>query len=100
MAGHTARGNLKPVAPDEWLHSGRPRHWHSVLQKIDCWSGFTERAERMVRENPQKQELFCGTYGVRTLAKAEKMYCVVASGDPSCWLGPVWDISNDMVYRG
>lgn len=54
----------------------------------------------MVRENPQKQELFCGTYGVRTLAKAEKMYCVVASGDPSCWLGPVWDISNDMVYRG
>lgn len=59
-----------------------------------------ERAERMVRENLLKPELFCGTYGVRTLAKTEKMYCVVASGNPSCWLGPVWGISNYMVYLG
>lgn len=106
---YSADINLKPIDPDEWLHSGRPRHWHSVLQKIDCWSGFMamwaqvatpERAERMVRENLLKPELFCGTYGVRTLAKTEKMYCIVASGNPSCWLGPVWGISNYMVYRG
>ena len=28
------------------------------------------------------------------------MYCIVAAGNPSCWLGPVWGISNYMVYRG
>ena len=39
-------------------------------------------------------------YGVRTLAKYEKMYCVAATNNPSCWLGPVWGVSNYMVFRG
>lgn len=106
---YSADINLKPINPKEWLHSGMPRHWHSVLQKIDCWSGFMamwadvaplERAERMVRENLLKTKLFWGAYGVRSLAKTEPMYRVVRSGNPSCWLGPVWGISNYMVYRG
>ena len=28
------------------------------------------------------------------------MYCIVKSGNPSCWLGPIWGISNYMCYRG
>ena len=46
------------------------------------------------------EELFNGGFGVRTLAKTEKMYRIVKSGNPSCWLGPVWGISNYMCYRG
>lgn len=106
---YSADLNLKPIDPQQWLHSGMPRHWHSLIQKIDCWSGFMamwsgiatqEQAERMVRENLLKEELFNGAFGVRTLAKTEKMYRVVKSGNPSCWLGPVWGISNYMCYRG
>ena len=66
------------------------------------WAGIAtkEQAERMVKENLLKPELFNGNYGIRTLAKTEKMYCNVKSGNPSCWLGPVWGISNYMCYRG
>ena len=28
------------------------------------------------------------------------MYAVVRSGNPSCWLGPIWGISNYMVFKG
>lgn len=106
---YSADLNLKEIDPNEWLHSGYPRHWHCLIQRIDCWSGFLamwagvateEQAERMVRENMQKEELFNGKYGIRSLAKTEKMYCVVKSGNPSCWLGPVWGIANYFCYRG
>ena len=40
-------------------------------------------------------------YGIRTLAKNEKMYSLVKSaGNPSNWLGSVWCISNYCVYKG
>ncbi len=106
---YSADLNLKPIDPTQWLHSGMPRHWNCLIQRIDCWAGFmamwagiaTEaQAERMVRENLLKEELFNGGFGVRTLAKTEKMYRIVKSGNPSCWLGPVWGISNYMCYRG
>ena len=28
------------------------------------------------------------------------MYKIVKSGNPSCWLGPVWIISNYMCFKG
>lgn len=105
---YSANINLKPVVPGG-NHCGCPRHWESVIQKIDSWSGFMamwagivpkDRAERMVRENMQDERLFCSDYGVRTLAKTEQMYCIVKSGNPSCWLGPIWGISNYFCYRG
>lgn len=106
---YSADLNLKSVDRRQWLHSGMPRHWDSVLQKIDCWSGFLtmwagiadrDRAERMVYENMKKTELFEAAYGIRTLAKTEQAYLLAKSGNPSCWLGPVWGISNYMCYRG
>lgn len=106
---YSADINLRPINTDEYFHSGMPRHWHCVLQKIDVWSGFmamwagiadNKRAARMVYENMQNERLFNGKYGICTLAKTEPMYCVVASGNPSCWLGPVWGISNYMCFKG
>lgn len=105
---YSANINLKPIVPGG-THSGCPRHWDSVIQKIDSWSGFLalwagiptpERAERMVRENMTDPRLFWSDAGVCTLAKTEQMYCNVKSGNPSCWLGPVWGISNYLCYRG
>ena len=105
---YSADLNLLPVNPNEKLHSGAPRHWSTLIQRIDVWSGFMpmwagvatpEEARRMV-ERYRDARTFNAPYGVRTLGKCEKMYCIVKSGNPSCWLGPIWGISNYMVFDG
>lgn len=106
---YSANINLKPVHPNQEPHSGCPRHWESVIQKIDSWSSFLalwagvptqERAERMVHENMTVERLFWAEHGICTLAKTEQMYAIIKSGNPSCWLGPIWGISNYFCYRG
>lgn len=101
--------DLLPIAPSSELHSGCPRHWNCIIRKIDVWSGFMamwagiatpEQAERIVCENYKNTKTFNANYGVRTLSKLEKMYKIIKSGNPSCWLGPIWGISNYMVFDG
>ncbi|MBR2291139.1 MAG: glycoside hydrolase family 37 [Prevotella sp.] len=91
------------------LHQGAPRHYPCLIQRLGCWSGFMtlwagiaapEQARRMVKENLLDERTFCGTYGVRTLSKMEKMYNLRATNNPSNWQGPLWGISNYMVFRG
>ncbi len=100
---------LLPIDPTVNLHSGCPRHWNCLIQRIDVWSGFLamwagiatpEQAERMVREHYLNDRTFHAAYGVRTLSKLEKMYALIKSGNPSCWLGPIWGISNYMTFDG
>lgn len=101
--------NLLPVLNNNGLHSGAPRHWDCVIERIGCWSGFLamwsgiatkSQADRMVKENLLDENGFWAEYGVRTLSKYEKMYAIKKSGNPSCWLGPVWGVSNYMVFKG
>lgn len=98
--------NLLPIKENR--HAGAPRHWDCLIQRIGCWSGFLamwsgiatkEQAERMVKENLLDEKAFWAPYGVRTLSKYEKMYVIKPSGNPSCWLGPIWGISNYMVFH-
>lgn len=100
--------NLLPIDNNSWLHSGMPRHWHSLIQKIDVWSGFMamwseiaspQRAERMVNENMLCERTFWSNFGVRSLSKCEQMYRVTASSNPSCWTGPVWGVVNYVCFR-
>lgn len=99
--------NLLPLIGK--YHQGAPRHWDCLIQRIGCWSGFLamwsgiatpEQAERMVKENLLDEKAFWAPYGIRTLSKYEKMYTVKPSGNPSCWLGPIWGVSNYLVFRG
>lgn len=101
--------NLLPIDPTQFLHSGCPRHWSTLLQRIDVWSGFLplwagiatpEQAQRTVTENYLNPRTFRCFAGVRTLSPYEKMYCITESSNPSCWLGPVWGVSNYLVFRG
>ena len=80
-----------------------------MLFRSGVWSGFMalwagiatpEQAKRMVRENLMDERTFCAPYGVRTLSKLEKMYNLRATHNPSNWQGPIWGISNYMVFRG
>ncbi|WP_248282153.1 MGH1-like glycoside hydrolase domain-containing protein [Mucilaginibacter robiniae] len=91
------------------LHSGYPRTYDGLIQRIGVWSGFLAmwagiatpaQAKRMVDENFEIPATFNAKFGIRTLSKLEKMYSVRASNNPSNWLGPVWGISNYLVYRG
>lgn len=109
--------NLRPVKtdPDSTLgrvfdiHSGYPRDYDGLIQRIESWSSFlpmwcgiatAEQAERMVKEHYLDKGRFNSMAGVRTLSKMEKMYSVRASANPSNWRGPVWGISNYMVFKG
>ncbi|MBQ3699231.1 MAG: glycoside hydrolase family 37 [Prevotella sp.] len=91
------------------LHEGAPRDYPCLIQRLGSWSGFMalwagiatpEQARRMVKENLLDERTFCAPYGVRTLSKLEKMYNMRATHNPSNWQGPVWGISNYMVFRG
>ena len=106
---YSADINMIPIDNDGWLHKGCIPHWHCVLQKIDMWSGFMamwagiadeNRAKRMVYDNLLKEELFNSKFGIRSMAKTEPMYAIIKSGNPSCWLGPIWGITNYMCFRG
>ena len=101
--------NLLPIDKSNWLHSGAPRHWDCLIQRIEVWSGFMalwagiatkEQAERMVKEHFCNEKTFSSPCGIRSLSKTEKMYTVKKSGNPSCWLGPIWGIANYMVFGG
>lgn len=99
---------LRPVDPGDWLHRGAPRTWSSLLLRIDSWSSFlpmwagaasSEQAERM-RARARDPRTFAAAYGIRSLSRLEKMYDLRASNNPSNWLGPVWGITNYLVFRG
>jgi hypothetical protein len=108
--------NLLPYEPKPFggdpkfrLHSGNPRTYDCLIQRLDVWSGFLamwagiatpEQAQRMVAEHYQNKRTFNAAFGIRTLSKLEKMYDVRASSNPSLWTGPIWGISNYMVFSG
>ena len=45
------------------------------------------------------ENTLCAKFGIRSLSKLEQMYLVVKSGNPSCWLGPVWGIVNYIAFK-
>ena len=101
--------NLVPIDPNGTWHAGCPRHWSTLLQRFDVWSNFLplwagiateEEARRMVEGHYKNERTFLAPYGVRTLGRQEKMYAIIKSGNPSCWLGPIWGIANYMVFCG
>jgi putative isomerase len=59
-----------------------------------------EQAKRMVEEHLKNPKTLGARYGIRSLSKMENMYGLYASSNPSNWNGPVWGISNFMVFRG
>jgi putative isomerase len=99
---------LREIDPEDWLHRGAPRRWSGLLLRVDSWSSFLpmwagfatqDQAERMV-ERYRDTRTFSANYGVRTLSRLEKQYDLRASNNPSNWLGPIWGISNYLVFRG
>lgn len=91
----------------EIFHRGLPAFWKSMPLKIKTWGCYLpllchiatpQQAQRMVRE--YFQSALCSDYGIRTVAKDEKMYDLTPSGNPSNWLGAIWTVSNYALFRG
>ena len=100
--------NLRPIDESVLLHSGAPRHYSTLIQRLGCWSSFLplwagiatkEQAERIIKENLLDEKAFWAPYGVRSLSKYEKMYRLVGTGNPSSWQGGVWILSNYFVFK-
>ena len=100
--------NLRPIEPNVLLHSGSPRHYSTLIQRLGCWSSFLPlwagipdqaQADRIVMENLLDEKAFWAPYGIRSLSKYEKMYRLVGSGNPSSWQGGVWILSNYFVFK-
>jgi hypothetical protein len=90
------------------LHKGHPRDYDCLIQRIEGWSGFLamwsgiatpEQAKRMVEEHLKNPRTLGAPYGIRSLSKMEKMYGIYASSNPSDWNGPIWGISNYLVFK-
>ncbi|HOV68739.1 MAG TPA: trehalase family glycosidase [Clostridia bacterium] len=101
--------NLRPIDPNAFLHKNAPRHWDTVIMRLDNWSNFLPlwagiaapvQAERVIRGHILNPRTFNAEYGIRTLSRLEKMYNLRASNNPSNWLGPIWGISNYLTFRG
>ena len=99
---------LNQVDPEDWLHAGAPRDYPCLLQRIDSWSGFlplwagiasAEQAARVAARVTDERTFAC-RYGIRTLSRLEKTYDLRASNNPSNWRGPVWGVSNYLVFSG
>jgi putative isomerase len=98
------RAELLPKFP-----MGMDMSWNCLPLKVQTFAGFlplwcglaaVEQAEILAKRHYLNNESFHAAYGVCTLAKDEAMYSLVQSGNPSNWLGPVWIISNYMVWKG
>lgn len=109
--------NLRPVTNKEEiifghkmiLHKDAPRDYPCIIQRFGVWSGFMvlwagiatpEQAKRIVAENYYDKRTFNAQYGIRTLSKLEKMYNLKATHNPSNWQGPIWGVSNYLVFQG
>lgn len=99
---------LRAVDPGEWLHRGAPRDYPCLLLRVDSWSSFlplwaglapADRAARVLERCRDARTFNCRG-GVRTLSRLEPQYDLRASNNPSNWRGPVWGISNYLLFSG
>ena len=89
------------------IKPGMPMRWQTLPMRIQTFTGFLpmwcgiatkEQATKIVETNYRADDRFRCKSGVRTLSKLESMYSLDFSSNPSNWLGPVWIISNYLVW--
>jgi putative isomerase len=87
---------------------GMAMSWDSLPLRIQTFTGFlpmwcelaTREQSASLVEHLHNPRSFGAQYGVRTLSRAERMYSLERSSNPSNWLGPIWIISNYLAWKG
>jgi putative isomerase len=82
----------------DWVVPLRFRSWVGFYA---LWAGVAtaEQAAALVRSTFSTDDLACD-FGVRTLSKREPLYNLAQTANPSNWQGPVWTMSNYVVFTG
>ena len=92
----------------DWFHKGLGVFWKTLPLKVRTWPGFlplwnrtatTAQAARLAT-HAADEATFWAPFGVTTLARDEKMFSLQPTINPSNWLGPIWVVSNYIVFRG
>lgn len=91
----------------EHFHHQLGAFWKVMPLKVRFFGGFLpmtfgmtdEEQNKLIIEKNYLDADFLSDYGIRTLAKNEKMYNTENSSNPSNWLGPVWMIPNFLVFK-
>lgn len=93
----------------DWFHQGLGVFWKTLPIKIRAWTGFIPlcsgvaepwQAAYLAGDHAADYNTFNSPYGIATLAQDEKMFDCRATNNPSNWLGPIWIVSNYVVFRG
>ncbi|WP_270168455.1 MGH1-like glycoside hydrolase domain-containing protein [Paenibacillus sp. SYP-B4298] len=89
-------------------HMGLGVFWRTVPIKVQSWSSFLpmwagipneKQVKSLVERHIRNEETFWSANGVRSLSKHEKMYTLVATGNPSNWLGPIWLVTQYVIFE-
>lgn len=89
------------------FHVNAPINYYGLPLKIRLWAGLLplfagvpneEKAKALVK-NIEDEDMFC-EFGIRSLARNEKMYNEQPTNNPSNWQGPVWIIANYLIAKG
>ncbi len=95
------------LIPD--IERGMSMSWSTLPLRIQVFTGFLplwcglathEQASALVEHNYLADDRFRANFGVRSLSRLESMYTMAFSSNPSNWLGPVWIITNYLVWKG
>jgi len=92
----------------DWFHKGLGVFWKTLPIKVRAWTGFLPLAAGFATRDQaaallgheRDPKTFCSPFGVASLAMDEKMFDASATNNPSNWLGPVWIVTNYVVFRG
>lgn len=87
---------------------GMDMSWQALPLKVQSFTGFLpmwcglatqEQAQKLVDANLLADDRFTCEWGIRSLSSMESMYELNFSSNPSNWLGPVWVLINQMVWK-
>lgn len=99
---HLDMSSSKPPTAHQEISWDVPMKFRTWTCFAPMYANFAPRdyADRMVREHIINSGEFWSDYGIRTLAKNEKAYNTEEMSNPSNWQGPIWIVSNYIIFKG
>jgi putative isomerase len=91
-----------------WAKPGAPLAWSALPMRIQMFTGFlplwrgvaTPAQAEALRRHATNPDTFAASAGIRSLSRREPMFNLAVSSNPSNWNGPVWILSNYLVWQG
>jgi putative isomerase len=93
-----------------WIHQNLEAFWKALPLKVKMWTGLMplwagiaspKQSAMIVKRHLSDREALKSDWGIRAVAKNEKMYQPeMKRANPSNWLGPIWINANYIAWEG